>query len=97
LTTEYFGSFRSFVAKHGDAAIGELCNRVTGNLLYPHSNQLAHERFDSEMASNRVLLEYYRPIFDVGGGAHRPAVQELMRARVREMGRIDRLLRRNGL
>jgi energy-coupling factor transporter ATP-binding protein EcfA2 len=97
LTTEYFRTFRGFVAAYGDAAIGELCNRVTGNLLYPHSNQLAHEAFDNEIAGNRTLLEYYRPIFDVGGGAHRPAVQGIMRARVVEMSRIDRVLRRHGI
>ncbi|MBH24850.1 MAG: hypothetical protein CMH57_10425 [Myxococcales bacterium] len=96
LTGECWREFRKMTNRHGEAALAELCNRVTGNPIYPHSNQQVRQEFDA-LPGSESLLEYYRGIFNVSRGAHLPQIQELMKTRVTELARIDRILRLHGI
>ncbi|MEO1270519.1 MAG: P-loop NTPase fold protein [Myxococcota bacterium] len=96
LTGECWREFRKLTNQYGESAVAELCNRVTGNPIYPHSNQQVRQEFDL-LAGRESLLEYYRAVFNVGRGAHLPQIQELMKTRVTELARIDRILRLHGL
>jgi len=96
LTGEYFRAFRALVLVHGEPAVGELCNRVTGNPLFPHANQVVRQQSDALPDLNK-LLDYFRMVFNVSGSAHLPQVQVRMRERVAEFVRIDRVLQLNGI
>ncbi len=96
LTTEQWRELRRMVADHGAPALGELCNRVTGNPLFPHANQTVRALFDA-LPGQAALLDYYRGVFNANGAVHLPAVQLRMRARVHELARIDRVLLLNGV
>ncbi len=96
LTAEYWPHFRSYAASFGTSAVGELCNRATGNAVFPQSNRAAREAFE-QIPDRAGIVEYYRSIFSMGDASHMTEVQEEMRRRVRLLVALDRALRKFGI
>ena len=96
LVSENWRAFRDHVSRHGVELLGEVCNRVTGNLLFPHSNDAARAALDG-LSGQRALLDYFRHLFASIGDIHVPETQALLRGILQELVEINRTLRAHGI
>jgi len=95
LISEYWSDFRALVGVFGTEVLGELCNRVTGNLLFPHSNELVRQSLET-LPRYKSLLDYGRNLFDIGD-MHGAETQTRLREMIVELVDIDRQLMSHGL
>jgi len=96
LVSEYWREFRALVGRFGEEVLGELCNRVTGNLLFPHANDVVRQSFET-LNGYRSLLEYFRHFFNNVGDMHSTETQARLKDMIEEFAFIDRTLRAHGL
>lgn len=96
LVSEYWPEARAYVVRFGEEVLGELLNRVTGNLLFPHANEVVRESLET-LPGYRGLLEYLRSFFNNVGDFHAPETQAELRRLIGDFVAIDRTLRAHGL
>lgn len=96
LVSEYWPEFRGYVARFGEEVLGELVNRVTGNLLFPHANEVVRQSLET-LAGYRSLLEYFRSFLNHVGDFHASETQAELRRMIGSYVAIDRTLRAHGL
>lgn len=96
LIAEYWKEYRDFVSRYGEEVLGEMSNRVTGNLLFPHANETVRHGLE-QIPHYRGLFDYFRSLFNDLGDMHTPETQDRLRELVKEYVVIDRTLRAHGV
>ena len=96
LISECWRTFRRDTSDNGVELLGEVCNRVTGNLLFPHSNEAARDALDA-LPKQRALLDYMRHLFNSVGDIHAPETQDAIRDMLEALVEINRILRTHGV
>jgi len=96
LVSEYWMRFRRNTSRYGRDMLGELVNRVTGNLLFAHANEAARQSLDTT-PDLRSLIDYFRHFVQHVGDVHLAETQQEIRDLVDAFIEIDRTLRAHGI
>ena len=96
LISVYWPGFRHLVSCHGAEVIGELFNRVTGNLLFPHGNDQVREQLD-KLNGYRSLLDYFRNLYGESLELSPSKATEQLKQDMEAFVEINSQLRANGL